>query len=805
MKRIRKARWAAILLVAGIILLGAVSAWAAPDEVWVDDDFTAATPGWGTTKFNTIQAGVDAVAAAGTVRVANGTYGADPLTGKCAYITKDGLSLIGESETGTIIDGAVGSVGSSGSYWPKGIHVQANNVTVRDLTVQGFTGDLASTGGYGVLFRDYAHDTPSETYIYYTGCVAENIRSQNNYSPMYALVNRNLMVRNCLIQNNLSDGMFIARESDNATITGNTVINSGDQGIWVGKCWMGLGPSDNATITDNTVNGAREGGISFVASDGAIISGNTITNVAGEGPPAWNGWSVGAISLKDGASDVKVYNNTIYNNAGSWNGYSGTGNGIGIDGTPLNILIYYNNIYGNSGYAVYNYSTVPVTGDYNWWGDLDPSDNINGLVTFLHWLSVFWTHEVWVDTTYDATTPGWGGDHFNAIQSAINPVPAGTTVHVAAGTYNETVTISKDTVTISGDSSSRPAVTGGLSINAGISSPTLENLVISGNGGSSSVVRMSGATTDLTFTNCVFDGENASGRCGFSGGQLEGNVSITNCEFKNILGWALFESRSGSGGDGSAMGTITFANNHIHDSNGSVVFRGLSTDRTDIVNVYGNTWENIGGANGERGQHWAGLEVNRSQVVNIYSNDVSNVLEGQWGEGQGFQLWNIDTLSLHHNNVANNFEGIFVYGGGGSFTIPGGSLRYNNISGNTEYGVKVDSTATGGPLDAALNWWGSLNGPVADNDGNGTPEYVGGGDKVIGNIIFSPWLGIDPDGDPGTVGVQRRLLAQTAPTSHTRTRSRSDMGRTMVASRSLRRSTSSAKPVPRPTRRSMET
>jgi len=216
----------------------------------------------------------------------------------------------------------------------------------------------------------------------------------------------------------------------------------------------------------------------------------------------------------------------------------------------------------------------------------------------------------------------------------------------------------------------------------------------------------------------------------------------------------LFESRSGSGGDGSAMGTITFANNYIHDSNGSVVFRGLSTDRTDIVNVYGNIWENIGGANGEMGQHWAGLEVNRSQVVNIFTNDASNVLEGQWGEGQGFQLWDIDTLSFYRNNVTNNFEGIFVWGGGGSFSIPGGWLRYNNISGNTEYGVKVDSAATGGPLDAALNWWGSLNGPVADNDGDGTPEYDGGGDKTIGNIIYSPWLGIAPDGNPTLPGVQ---------------------------------------------------
>jgi len=33
-------------------------------------------------------------------------------------------------------------------------------------------------------------------------------------------------------------------------------------------------------------------------------------------------------------------------------------------------------------------------------------------------------------------------------------------------------------------------------------------------------------------------------------------------------------------------------------------------------------------------------------------------------------------------------------------------------------------------------------------------EGSGAGDSVSTNVIFSPWLGIDPDGDPGTVGVQ---------------------------------------------------
>ena len=368
-----------------------------PTVVWVDNDFNNSTIGWGTTHFDKIQDGINAVAVGGMVYVANGTYTATSLAS--IVITKP-LSLIGESRDGTIID--AGIWGNSSAGWPTGIHVYANDVTIKNFTVQDFTGDQNNTGGYGVLFRDFSHDMPAEGYIYYTGCIAENIRSQFNYSPMYALVNQYLTISNCLIQENLADGIFIARECDNVTITGNTVLNSGNQGIWVGSCWLGLGPSDNATITDNYIDGAAEGGISFVGSNGAIISGNTITNAAGDG------WSRGALSLKDSPSNVEAFDNNIYNNSGTWNGYSGTGHGIGIDGVPSNIYLHHNNIYDNTGYGIYNYSTVTINATCNWWGDvsgpngvgLGSGDAVTANVIYSPWL---------LDAVPDAMCYGWYG------------------------------------------------------------------------------------------------------------------------------------------------------------------------------------------------------------------------------------------------------------------------------------------------------------------------------------------------------------------------------------------------------------
>lgn len=343
------------------------------DIVMVKWDISATM---GNTHYTSIQDGIDNAASGDRLDVADGTYGADPVTGKCAYVTKDGLSLIGESETGTIIDGAIGGVGSSGAYWPAGIHVQANNVTVRNFTIQGFMGDQINTGGYGIVHRDWSHDTPGEGYIFYDGCTVDSLTVKDSYSAIYALCFTHLTVSNCTVTDNEADGMFIARGCDYATITDNFVTNSGDHGIWVGICWMGLRPSDHAVIRNNRVDGAEEGGISFVKSVDALIEGNTITNVAGVAPD--EGWSRGALSLKDGCANVVARYNVIYDNDGNWNGYSGTGNGIGIDGTPSNIVLQHNTIYGNTGYGCYNYSTVDVDAKYCWWGDATGPSGVGG-------------------------------------------------------------------------------------------------------------------------------------------------------------------------------------------------------------------------------------------------------------------------------------------------------------------------------------------------------------------------------------------------------------------------------------------
>ena len=252
-------------------------------------------------------------------------------------------------------------------------------------------------------------------------------------------------------------------------------------------------------------------------------------------------------------------------------------------------------------------------------------------------------------------------------------------------------------------------------------------------------------------------------RFGIQGNLLGGTLSITNCEFRNLPGWSVADMDTSYGGppvggNELVMTSIVFADNSIHECNGTVALRGNHADLTNTVDVYGNTWTNIGGNFAQTGAQWAAIEVNHADVLNFYDNEITGVVIGIYGEGQALQMWDIGSVDMHDNVFAGNAQGVYYFAGGaansygGPYAIPGGSVYANTFDGNTAYGLSIDAAATGSPLDAENNWWGDTTGPAdasGSDEADSPPCYDpstmvnadGAGDAVSNlNVDYCPWL-----------------------------------------------------------------
>ena len=325
---------------------------------------------------------------------------------------------------------------------------------------------------------------------------------------------------------------------------------------------------------------------------------------------------------------------------------------------------------------------------------------------------------------------------FTTVQGAVSAAFSGDTITVHAGTYNETVTIDLDYLTIKGKKKAIPVITGGLVLD-GVTGLVLKELQVQGDAGSNRIVRMVGVITDLKIDKCIFDGEEVVDRHGFASGTFAGDLTVQKSEFKNIWGWALFESNSG-GVPSEALTNVNFSKNYIHDSKGAVAIRGLPGTPTTMVTVHDNVWERINDSLGSATGAWAAIEVNRAMKVSIIGNDISGVQENSWGEGQALQLWAIGDLNVHHNELLDNHQGIWlVYGNSKFGPAPTGKIHSNSIAGNTlnagSFGLNYQQVESvySGTVNAECNWWGAADGPSGDGPGSG--------DTVTGDVDFDPW------------------------------------------------------------------
>ena len=134
----------------------------------------------------------------------------------------------------------------------------------------------------------------------------------------------------------------------------------------------------------------------------------------------------------------------------------------------------------------------------------------------------------------------------------------------------------------------------------------------------------------------------------------------------------------------------------------------------------------------------SGLTVSGNEIS---SNEKLNGIVFGYGDGV------FTNIVVESNTISNNLGGVLI---DGLADITNLVINYNNIRGNTNYGIQNLTTVE---VDATYNWWGHASGP----SGVG----LGSGDAVSDNVDFIPFLG---SSSPGGEVVNNVSITKSGPT-----------------------------------------
>ncbi len=706
-----------LLLVAGIVLLGAVSVLAQVTEVWVDDDYTAATSGWGVTHFEKIQDGVNGVADNGTVHVAAGTY--TPTS--TIVVNKNNLVIEGPqadvdprpsygstrtagSAQEAVIDGNIHSLGMI-------IEIDAENVVINGLEVKSGTGDMIkqnNTHSGAAVKYCMIHDGLGDEGVQLKK--ATNAVLEYNYVFEIANAGDGLNIADgssyCSIRYNEVAGIhgenaaIYIYGSEHMEIIGNLVRDSGgggNDGIKVGTKGGGDASRMDVWVKDNIIHDIIQDGISVYMS-GVTVEGNEVYNCTSENGAIYIAWSVHDVTVRYNA----VYNNTL--DIRKW----GTPGGItiGEDVSAGSVQIYGNTLAGNSPADVANLATGAPLLDAtaNWWGqDSGPlAGHVAGNVAYSPWLGNDPSQAHWTFIVDDVGPEPPAG----YIQTALDYAIARDNVHVLAGTYCENLVMNTSRVNLwtnpgavidGGGSGTAVSVTADrVTINGfEIMNGNMDGVALDGS--NRSVIKKNeihdnvddGVSLVNSDRNKINRNEIYNNAAGIYLEEADNNTLRRNDIYNNTYGIQLFDSNRN-----------LIKKNNLYD-NGVGIFLLKDCDLNRIINneVYNN---------------WAGIWIN-----------------GYWGVPQVAYPCNLNEIL--HNEVYGNDYGI------GLAAAFGTTVNGNTIHNNAVDGLVLD-TSDASTIQAN---------EIYDNDGRGVYLYLSNANSLIGNTIYGNATGIQMEDSSG--------------------------------------------------------
>ena len=363
-----------------------------PSMMYVDDDFTSSTPGWGYDHFDDIQDGIDNVSSYGMVSVFAGFYNKDLIVS----VLKTGIELVGEDKNTTVIKGV------QELDWPT--HSPAISILASGVKIHGFTiesPDYSRTDGNphssGISVGS------SDVEIFDNRFNATDDGTGNSLGWATLIESYGAWAGDI-------SGLYI----HNNTFTSDTGTDKGSEGIYINYNSDIPNPVGTITIENNVFGGQLFRGITSEHSK-TIIAGNTIGSSYPPNP-AFNAALRGIdVSSPSANLNPNHYNVSIIDNnvIGYWQGIKLGGTDNDLDNITIEqnilqlntygakayssadgIVINYNKIVNNTLFGVENADTGnQLDAAYNWWGNASgpggegpgTGDNVSVNVDYAPW------------------------------------------------------------------------------------------------------------------------------------------------------------------------------------------------------------------------------------------------------------------------------------------------------------------------------------------------------------------------------------------------------------------------------------